>query len=189
MHLFILGPNFHIQPIATQKSHCNLLNEEADQNDNKKEDLSFSASPALVGETCPESGSSWKIGGPFWGHPIHKQDIVDELLERVVKVWKPEKNTTEENISSISTAPRLAGLLTTISEELKDSPFYFLLPDLASTLGIRTPPRMEFQSALINAGYRVSQFHHEPNAIKTNAPNYVVIQLLFSIYYICISYT
>ena len=31
-----------------------------------------------------------------------------------------------------------------------------------------------FKAALVNAGYRVSAYHKEPQAIKTDAPNHVV---------------
>ena len=65
-------------------------------------------------------------------------------------------------------------MLTSISEELKDVPFYYSLPDLASTLQCTVPTHLEFKSALVNAGYRVSHFHHDPSAFKTDAPNSVV---------------
>jgi hypothetical protein len=68
----------------------------------------------------------------------------------------------------------MIGVLTTISEELKDVPFYYQLPDLASTVHSKVPLSIEFQSALANAGYRMSQFHHEPLAVKTDAPPQVV---------------
>lgn len=32
------------------------------------------------------------------------------------------------------------------------------------------------RSALINAGYRVSSFHHDADAVKTDAPNSVVCE-------------
>ena len=74
----------------------------------------------------------------------------------------------------ISTYQRLAGLLSLISEELKDVIFYYTLPELASTLHATTPTLGDIQAALVNAGYRVSSFHHEANAIKTDAPPKIV---------------
>ena len=206
--MYIIGPNFHIQPLAIRSnpkdrkaSHI----KSNDDNDNKIEKSDkdntntkqmnwvFASSPVLVGDICPESGSKWKIGGPFWGDPIHNQEIVDELLKRVTKDWgqsdkknmknqSSDESNTSSVISLIPTASRLVGLLTTISEELKDSPFFYLLPELASVVGIGTPARIEVESALINAGYRVSQFHHEPSAIKTDAPSYVVHMNALHIY-------
>jgi hypothetical protein len=37
---------------------------------------------------------------------------------------------------------------------------------------------MEFKSALINAGYRVSNFHKDPLAIKTDAPNSIIWDII-----------
>jgi tRNA G26 N,N-dimethylase Trm1 len=74
----------------------------------------------------------------------------------------------------IPTAERLTGILTSMSEELKDVAFYYSLPDLAACLQVCMPTHLEFKSALINAGYRVSHFHHDASAIKTDAPTNVV---------------
>ena len=74
----------------------------------------------------------------------------------------------------ISTHNRLTGLLSLISEELKDVPLYYTLPELASTVHLPTPIMIEIQSAILNAGYRVSSAHHEATSIKTDAPPSVV---------------
>ena len=47
------------------------------------------------------------------------------------------------------------GVLTCISEELDNAPFYYQLPDLASRLHSKVPTTIEFQSALINAGKKL----------------------------------
>ena len=44
------------------------------------------------------------------------------------------------------------GVLTCISEELENAPFYYQLPDLASRVHSKVPTTIEFTSALINAG-------------------------------------
>lgn len=33
-----------------------------------------------VPEHCPETGSGWIMGGPFWSQPIHNQDWVKGVL-------------------------------------------------------------------------------------------------------------
>ena len=80
----------------------------------------------------------------------------------------------------VPTLRRLIGLLATISEELVDVPLYYTLPELGSTVHMPTPNMLDFMSALMNAGYRVSQAHHEPNAIKTDAPPQVVWDIIRS---------
>jgi tRNA (guanine26-N2/guanine27-N2)-dimethyltransferase len=151
----------------------------------------YGASSLEVPAVCEESGGRWKVGGPFWGAPIHDQRMVDTILARVdlaraaqAKGSKTAPAGEERDdaageasapaLMAIPTAERLAGMLTSISEELKDVPFYYSLPDLASTLQCTVPTHLEFKSALINAGYRVSHFHHDPSAFKTDAPNSVV---------------
>lgn len=123
---------------------------------------------SAAGSACEESGGPMRMGGPFWSDPIHDQAIVDELLQRV---------QSPADIA-IPTAKRLGGILASMSDELKDVPLYYSLPDLASTAQIGTPTIAEFSSALRNAGYRYSQFHHDPHAVKTDAPNAVVWDII-----------
>lgn len=158
------------------------------------------------------STERWKVGGPFWGQPIHDQNVVDELLRRVnaarllqrnsdsnnsgnndsnnsdnpvtalatdISTSKNSADSNNNDIIRISTAERLTGVLTSVSEELKDVIFYYSLPDLASAVQTLIPTHLQFKSALINAGYRVSTFHYDPSAFKTDAPNYVVSMLLY----------
>lgn len=70
------------------------------------------------------------------------------------------------------------GILTTVSEELKDCPLYYSLPELCATLQCRVPTAKDFHIALANAGYRASQFHHEPSALKTDAPPHVIWDIM-----------
>lgn len=136
----------------------------------------YTAPILKVPTACAETGGRMKMGGPFWSDPIHDQSIVDELLQRV----KSSINNQDPRYP-ISTAPRLSGILTIISEELKDVPFYYSLPELASTLHCKVPTYQEFQAALNNGNYRLSQFHHDPLAVKTDAPNdFVSILQLYS---------
>lgn len=178
-----------------------------------KKDPVPQVNPLALPAVCEQTGGQWKLGGPFWGGPLHSQAVVDELLERVnyasryspspqefpagTSTLMPEtpagsddnlESPSDEHIDSTSvlhptparvvhpipTAKRLTGILTSISEELKDVPFYYTLPDLSSALQCSTPKFSLVEAAITNAGYQVSNFHHEPNAIKTNAPDCLV---------------
>ena len=68
--------------------------------------------------------------------------------------------------------------MTIASEELQDVPLYYTLPDLCHTLGCTTPPMDSFKSAIMNAGYRVSAYHKEASAVKSDAPNHVIWDIL-----------
>ena len=76
------------------------------------------------------------------------------------------------------TKDRLHGLLTAVSEELPDVPLYYTLPSLCETVHCSSPKMDDVRSALVNAGYRVSAFHKEADAIKTDAPNSVVWDIM-----------
>lgn len=120
--------------------------------------------------TCPETGGRLRIGGPIWSAPIHCDQIVKELLSRLL----PDS----EFASHSATAPRLRGILTSIVDEIKDSPLYFSLPELCATFQCTSPTNEQIHAALNNAGYSYSQFHHEPTAIKTNAPSAFVFDIM-----------
>jgi len=125
---------------------------------------------------CPETGGRMKVGGPIWSAPIHDQGIVDELLRRVAAYSL--ESSSADGAPMLMTQTRVTGLLTAMSEELKDCPLYYYLPDICSAVHSCTMPMVEFQSALLNAGFRVSQFHKEPLAVKTDAPPHVIWDIM-----------
>jgi tRNA(guanine-26,N2-N2) methyltransferase len=158
-------------------------------NEVMNENGNFQGKILNITSNCPDCGSKWRIGGPYWGQSMYKQDVIDELLKRVegsINISNKSEDitsttttatttTTSTNYTHIPTGPRLAGILASMSEELKDVPMFYLLSELASTIQTSvTPPYDDVKSAIENAGYRVSRFHHEPLAIKTDAPSTVV---------------
>lgn len=114
---------------------------------------------------CPQTGKRFKVGGPIWNPPIHDMEWVRELLERIENYRGPYPPGTRK---------RIHGMLTSVTEELPDVPLYYTLPDICSTLHCNSPRLVDVQAALLNAGFRVSQQHKEPQAIKTDAPDEVV---------------
>lgn len=69
--------------------------------------------------TCEETGGKMKLGGPFWSAPIHNVEIVNELLNRL--------ETPNSTPYPVPTLKRLTGLLTCVSEEVSNAPFYYSL--------------------------------------------------------------
>ena len=174
-------PSFHIVP----NGQCAPKNENVIQ-----------PTRAPLIEKCNETGGPFKTAGPLWLGPLHDDNIVKEAIGRL-KEWmnakdllskeakengENEQETNENKIISdfeyIKMGKELHGLLTMASEELNDVPLYYVLPDLCHTLGCSVPPMKLFKAALVNAGYRVSGYHKEPQAIKTDAPNSVVWDIL-----------
>uniref|UniRef100_A0A224Z2D4 tRNA (guanine(26)-N(2))-dimethyltransferase n=1 Tax=Rhipicephalus zambeziensis TaxID=60191 RepID=A0A224Z2D4_9ACAR len=122
---------------------------------------SFKFSPAVgppVGLTCSHCGHKHHIGGPVWINPLHDVNFVQRLIRRVT-----------ESPELYGTSKRMLGILHMLDEEL-EVPLYFLLDRLASTVRVSTPSMLNFRSALLNAGHRVSLSHACKNSIKTDAP-------------------
>ena len=182
------------------------------KNPETKAHLMYNGAHFAVPAQCEETGAALRMGGPYWAAPIHDQDIVDTLLERMnamqasiragqTDVGKGEEggkeggNLEEEEellqkaqeggalTTSIdplvpATLPRIRALLGVISAELKDVPLYYNISDLCANLHCTPPTSDKFRSAIANAGYRFSHFHHEPMALKTDAPPKVVWDIL-----------
>ena len=86
--------SFHVQPRSRRKN-VNLA----------------AAQGPVVGDTCDQCGSRFKLGGPFWSAPIHDQAAVLAILEKV--------NETDD--AEIPTKRELKALLSNVSEEVRTS--------------------------------------------------------------------
>ena len=139
----------------------------------------YSGSYASAPNICPETGSALRIGGPYWSGALHDQNVVDEILRRVTY----GDNTGARGEGSllpypVGTSRRIQAVLASISEELKDVPFYYILSDLSANVHSKAPTKAMIKNALNNAGYRFSHFHHEPTSIKTDAPPSVIWDIM-----------
>lgn len=146
-------------------------------NDKKSNVYRNGRGPCALGEpVCGETGGPYKIGGPLWIGPLHDMDIVNDAIQRLetAKLNGGVHPSGGSPTHPLHTATNLHGMLVAVSEELPDVPLYHLLPYLCSAVNSATIPMISFKAALVNAGYRVSAYHKEPHAIKTNAPNHVV---------------
>ncbi|XP_042341042.1 tRNA (guanine(26)-N(2))-dimethyltransferase [Plectropomus leopardus] len=112
-----------------------------------------------VGPECEHCGQRHQLGGPIWAEPIHDMAFVQKVLSAV-----------SGNPSRFGTSKRIEGMLSMVTEELEDVPLYYTVDSLSSTIHCNTPPLLQFRSALLHAGHRVSLSHACKNAIKTDAP-------------------
>ncbi|XP_034252732.1 probable tRNA (guanine(26)-N(2))-dimethyltransferase isoform X2 [Thrips palmi] len=122
-----------------------------------------------VSETCPHCDMRYHLGGPIWNAPIHDKSFVSRLLDVV---------TAEDAAEKFGTCKRIEGMLSVVEEELEDIPLYYKLDRLSSLMGISTMPVLTFSSAILNAGYRLSQSHCKPSSFKTDAPQKFVWDVL-----------
>lgn len=165
-------------PVATNESVSAKQNDISENSSKKLSNVYRNGrGPCDFGESvCGETGASYKLGGPLWTGPLHDLDVVNNAI---IRLEKAETNngvnpTGGTPVNPLQMAKTLHGLLVSVSEELPDVPLYHSLPAICSTVNSTTIPMKLFQAALVNAGYRVSAYHKEPGAVKTNAPNKVV---------------
>ena len=107
------------------------------------------------------------LGGPFWINPMHDQAFVRRLLRNL-----------EESSENLGTIERMKGMLNMVNEELMDVPFYYTYDRLCSIIKVQMSKLGVLRSAFLNAGYRVSLSHANRYAIKTDAPNDVVWDIM-----------
>ncbi|XP_051957166.1 tRNA (guanine(26)-N(2))-dimethyltransferase [Xyrauchen texanus] len=112
-----------------------------------------------VGSNCEHCGQRHQLGGPIWAEPLHDIIFVQKVLGAV-----------SGNPTRFRTSKRIEGVLSMVTEELRDVPLYYVLDHLSSTVHCNTPPMLQFRSALLHAGHRVSLSHACKNAVKTDAP-------------------
>ncbi|XP_063884273.1 tRNA (guanine(26)-N(2))-dimethyltransferase-like isoform X2 [Scylla paramamosain] len=114
-----------------------------------------------VAESCSHCGHRHVVGGPIWSAPIHDREFLSNLKESLVE-------------EDFSTYRRMLGVISMMEEELPDVPLYYVLDRLARVASINLCKMVQFRSALLNAGYRVSLSHADPASLKTDAPPRVV---------------
>jgi len=129
-----------------------------------------------IGSTCKETGAPMKICGPIWIGPLHDQKVVKQAINHLENT--DDIHHLKFGTSNFQTKENLIGLMTVLLEELPDVALYYKLPDLCHDLKCSSPPRKIIEAAIINAGFRVSRYHKEPQAIKTDAPNHILWDIM-----------
>ncbi|CAM4682160.1 tRNA (guanine(26)-N(2))-dimethyltransferase [Caretta caretta] len=125
------------------------------------------ASGPPVGPSCEHCHQRHQLGGPMWAEPLHDLAFVQRVLSAL-----------GSNPGRFGTQDRIQGVLSMVTEELSDVPLYYTLDCLSSTIHCNTPSLLQFRSALLHAGYRVSLSHACKNAIKTDAPPSVLWDIM-----------
>lgn len=125
-----------------------------------------------VGTRCAHCEGTMQFGGPFWAEPIHNQEWLDRGLAHLKDL------STAGTIGSVyGTHKRIAGTLFSCKDELADIPLFYLVDRIANVLRTTVPKMDAIRSAVHKMGYRVSQSHSEANALKTDAPFEVVLDI------------
>ncbi|KAI4352397.1 hypothetical protein L6164_006655 [Bauhinia variegata] len=146
--------SFHLQPLARTISKNNSVRY-------------LPGFGPVVPQECSDCGKKFNMGGPIWSAPIHDQDFVASMLADVKSM--KDRYPAYDHISAV---------LTTISEELPDVPLFLSLHSLCATLKCTSPPKDDFKSAVINAGYCISGTHVNPIGLKSDAPMDVIWDIM-----------
>lgn len=121
---------------------------------------------ALSGERCKICEGSLQLGGPIWAGPLLGEGIADSILEDL-----------KSGEGAFQAKDRVTALVTVLKEEL-ELPMFMHLPSMCKTLRVSAPPAASIRQVLEKRGYRVSQSHTDPQAIKTDAPVELIWDIL-----------
>ncbi|XP_060620902.2 tRNA (guanine(26)-N(2))-dimethyltransferase [Anolis sagrei] len=146
--------SFHIQRLGKMAHNGNNINYKA-------------ACGPPVGPSCEHCHQRHQLAGPFWAEPLHDVAFVQQVLSAI-----------GSNSGRFQTGQRIQGILSMALEELSDVPLYYTLDNLSKTVHCSSPSLLQFRSALLHAGYRVSLSHACKSAIKTDAPPPVVWDIM-----------
>lgn len=96
-----------------------------------------------------------------------------------LKMEKPAHDAGSNTVSSTSASRRrLLGVVRTVLEEDLHSPLVFEVPTLSSRLRCSAIPFPDMCAALLNLGYSATASHTAVNAVKTNAPFPVILDIM-----------
>ena len=115
--------------------------------------------PAVGAGGCEHCGGRFNMGGPVWNGPIHDAEWTQEILREA-----------QENPEAFPAHKKIQSIMTMVCEELPDAPLFMDLHQMSATVKSTAVRSADFRSALVNAGYRVSSSHCNPNGVKTDAP-------------------
>ena len=132
-----------------------------------------------VDRRCRFCSHAHQVGGPVWIAPIHDAEFVGDMLGALLDAEEAEEAAGEDGRRRrFGTHERMKGMLTVVSEELLDVPFYYAQDKLCSLVRATSARLLDFRSAILNAGFRVSLSHANKHALKTDAPNQFVFDMI-----------
>lgn len=145
--------NFFLQPLATDTT--------------KNNNISVRPADLTLPSKCPETGAAMVMGGPIWSDPIHNFEFVNALRARFASDYKPEG---EFDARKLGAAEMVHALVANVADEVPNAPLHYTLSAMCRAVHCENPSMDIFQSAIINAGYKVSKTHSSADHVKTDAP-------------------
>ncbi|CAD7927343.1 unnamed protein product [Amoebophrya sp. A120] len=148
----------------------NLFTAVAEDPEEKKEDETSDAKRRKVDDVSSKNeGEKIKVSEAGTNSPETKKNPVPEITKCTDKDFL---------LPHITQWRKIQGMLTAMSEELLDVPLHYNLPALCSSVRADCVPMRRFRAAIKKLGYRISHFHRDANAVKTDADNQVVYDVI-----------
>lgn len=122
-----------------------------------------------VNRKCGECGGSFHLAGPLYLPALHNSEFLGLAIKHVQAAGLRNELQQHKSVEC---------LLTLMSLELEDCPFFYRLQHITRFMHLDTPSLNTVYSALLNGGYRVSPTHCATGSFKTNAPASFVFDVL-----------
>lgn len=155
------------------QSETKVVQEQKNNTEEKKQQqqvpLKFSAASASeeLSPRCSICEGTMVLGGPIWAGPLVEKGVADSIMKEI-----------DEKVGVLNARDRVAAILRVVDEEIRDVPLFLHLPTMCKILRVSSPPAASVRSVLVEKGYKVSQSHTDPQAIKTDAPAELVWDIL-----------
>lgn len=116
---------------------------------------------------CSICGGAMMMGGPIWNGPLIGEGVAESVMGEI-----------ESGVGEFKARDRVGAIVRLVEEEVKSVPLFMHLPGMCKVLRVCPPPAASVRSVLAKKGYKVSQSHTDPQAIKTTAPPELVWDIL-----------
>ncbi|MEL6161757.1 MAG: tRNA (guanine-N1)-methyltransferase [Cyanobacteria bacterium J06627_32] len=130
------------------------------------------------------------ISGPMWLGPLHNLNDLSAMADVAMAKISAGKQSTGSNKHQHYPGQKQAHpqdmgerwatchkLLTLMQAEAHQPPYYYPLAEIGRRGKMDIPPKATLLSALSQQGYRATSTHIDPQAIKTDAPFAICLQL------------
>lgn len=120
-----------------------------------------------VSSRCSICDGTMVVGGPIYAGPLADVTVCNSLLEEI-----------ESGEGAFQARDRVDALVRVAAEEVQDAPLFMQLNAMCGVLKTNAPPAAAMRTYLTEHGYKVSQSHTDPLALKTDAPPALIWDLL-----------
>jgi tRNA (guanine26-N2/guanine27-N2)-dimethyltransferase len=120
-----------------------------------------------VKDRCSICDGTMVVGGPIYAGPLADVDVCESILDEI-----------NSGVGTFQARDRVDALVRVAAEEVQHAPLFMQLNAMCGVLKTNAPPAASLRTYLTENGYKVSQSHTDPLALKTDAPPELIWDLL-----------